>query len=104
MPSLAAEAARFVQHPRDKSGDLIAGKIAENLMVKRILYFVIPGTAVMWALFLTASVSMATQDYTKKEKKSCTYCHTSMGKKDLNDVGKCYAEHNHSLEGCEPAK
>ena len=71
-------------------------------MFKRILYFLIPTTAIMWALFLTANVSLATQEYTKKEKKSCTFCHTGAGKKELNDVGKCYVEHNHSLEGCEP--
>ena len=29
-------------------------------------------------------------------------CHTAMGKKDLNDVGKCYKGKNHTdLKSCE---
>jgi len=71
-------------------------------MFKRILYFLIPPALAMGVLIMTTNVSMATTAYTKKEGKSCTFCHTAAGKKDLNDVGKCYAEHNHSLEGCEP--
>ena len=63
-----------------------------------------PPALAMGVLLLTTNVSMATQEFTKKEGKGCTYCHTAAGKKDLNDVGKCYAEHNHSLEGCEPKK
>ena len=71
------------------------------LMFKRILYFLIPTTAIMWALFLTANVSLATPEDSKKEKKSCTFCQTTAGNKDLNGVGKCYAEQKHSPEGCE---
>jgi len=26
------------------------------------------------------------------------------GNKDLNETGKCYAEHDHSLATCEPKK
>jgi hypothetical protein len=66
------------------------------------MYFLIPPALAMGVLIMTTNVSMATSAYTKKEGKNCVYCHTAAGKKDLNDVGKCYAEHNHSLEGCEP--
>lgn len=47
---------------------------------------------VLGGLIVTTSVSFGKAEYTKKEKKACTYCHTANGKKDLNDVGKCYAE------------
>lgn len=49
------------------------------------------------------SLSFANPQYAKKESKACTYCHVKMGSKELNDVGKCYAKNNHSLEGCKPA-
>jgi hypothetical protein len=53
---------------------------------------------------MVTSSSFGKTEYTKKEKKACTYCHVAQGKKELNEVGKCYGEHNHSLEGCEAKK
>jgi len=53
---------------------------------------------------MVTSNSFGKTEYTKKEKKACTYCHTAQGKKELNDVGKCYGEHQHSLEGCDTKK
>lgn len=41
----------------------------------------------------------AKPEYSKKEAKACTFCHVKMGSKELNDAGKYYKEHNHSLEG-----
>ena len=39
-------------------------------------------------------------EYSKKEGGAkCVTCHTVMGKKDLNAVGKCYAEKK-DLKGC----
>ena len=61
---------------------------------------------VLKALCVTGGVSLlflpfvlATPEYTKKENKPCTYCHPAVGKPDLNDAGKYYKDHNHSLEG-----
>lgn len=45
------------------------------------------------------SLALAKPEYAKKEKKNCTFCHVKMGSKELNDTGKYYKEHNHSLEG-----
>ena len=45
-------------------------------------------------------LAKAKPEYAKKEGKPCTYCHVKAGSKDLNDIGKCYKEKNHSLEGC----
>ena len=72
-------------------------------MPKTFLKIAIPSLIVVGGLMVTSS-SYGKTEYTKKEKKACTYCHTAQGKKDLNEVGKCYAEHNHSLEGCETKK
>lgn len=54
-------------------------------------------------LILSAPLMFGKAEYSKTEKKTCTYCHVDIKKspKDLNDVGKCYAKNNHSLKGCE---
>ena len=72
-------------------------------MSKLFVKIALPSMIALSALMLT-SVTFGKTEYTKKEKKGCVYCHTAQGKKDLNEVGKCYAEHNHSLVGCEPKK
>ena len=69
-------------------------------MLKRLLTFGVPSAIIVGALMMAPSFSFGKTEYTKKEGKGCTYCHTAAGKKDLNDIGKCYAEHNHSLQGC----
>ncbi len=50
------------------------------------------------------TLANAKPEYAKKEGKPCTFCHVKMGSKDLNDAGKYYKEHNHSLEGYKPAE
>jgi hypothetical protein len=47
---------------------------------------------------LLAPLATATPEFTKKESKACIYCHTSVGKPDLNDAGKYYKMHR-TLEG-----
>ena len=42
--------------------------------------------------------AVGTPEYTKKENKQCVYCHTAVGKPDLNDAGKYYKAHR-TLEG-----
>ena len=71
-----------------------------NLLFKILL----AAAMILSGLALSTSVSFGKPEYTKKEGKACTVCHTATGKKDLNDVGKCYGEHGHSLEGCEAKK
>lgn len=69
----------------------------------RALRLVLPLAVLMTGLFVTTTTSFGKPEYAKKEKKSCVTCHVAAGKKDLNDVGKCYAK-KHVLEGCEAAK
>jgi len=54
-------------------------------------------TSIFCSCLLT--VATAKPEYAKKESKPCTFCHLKMGSKELNDAGKYYKEHNHSLEG-----
>jgi hypothetical protein len=57
------------------------------------------GVALMTAAFMAASsVSFATPEITKKEKKPCTTCHVTAKSKELNNVGKYYKEKK-TLEG-----
>jgi hypothetical protein len=51
------------------------------------------------AVFIAASLSMGTVAYSKKESKGCNYCHPPGKYKELNDAGKYYKDHNHSLQG-----
>ena len=71
-------------------------------MLLSILRISLPVSIIAGCLMFTSTTSLAKPDYTKKEKKGCTYCHTAANKKDLNDMGKCYAEHDHSLADCPP--
>jgi hypothetical protein len=43
--------------------------------------------------------SYATTAFAKTEGKACTFCHVTKGKPELNDAGKYYAAHDHSLKG-----
>ncbi len=65
----------------------------------KLIKFLFPAGIVVMGLGLN-TLTYGKAEYTKKEKKACTVCHTKMGKKDLNDIGKCYGEKK-SLETCE---
>jgi hypothetical protein len=62
------------------------------------------------ALGITAAVALlfvpfsaGTPEIAKKENKQCVYCHTAIGKPDLNDIGKYYKDHG-SLDGYREKK
>jgi len=64
----------------------------------------VPTTVLIAGFWIGARPSYAKPDYSKKEKKGCTYCHVGAGKKELNDAGKYYKDHDHSLDGYAAAK
>ncbi len=64
----------------------------------KALRLLVPAVAVLVGLLATSAISMATQEFSKKEKKPCLTCHVKAGKKDLNEVGKYYKQHK-SLDG-----
>ena len=71
-------------------------------MLFRFLKLGFPCAVLASGLIATSVRSSATPAYAKKENGAkCTVCHTAMGKKDLNDTGKCYKEHDHSLAACQ---
>ena len=50
-------------------------------------------------IIMIAPLAISTPEYSKKEQKQCTFCHTALGKPDLNEAGKYYKEHDYSLAG-----
>jgi hypothetical protein len=54
------------------------------------------GAGLLWAC---ATPTYAKPEYASKEGKACIFCHVTEGKADLNDAGKYYSTHDHSLEG-----
>jgi hypothetical protein len=65
--------------------------------VRRILYVVFAAAA----LLMVDALAVAKPEYTRRTSKDCGYCHQPPGY-NLNDAGKYYAYHNHSLKGYAP--
>ena len=68
----------------------------------RIFKIAVPLSILMGGLLLCTNLSFGKPEYTKKEKKGCAFCHVTATSKELNEAGKYYKEHNHSLEGYKP--
>jgi hypothetical protein len=61
--------------------------------------FAIPALVLFLGALVCSTLSYGKPEYTKKEKKGCTFCHVTAKSKELNDAGKYYKDHDHSLEG-----
>ena len=75
----------------------------------RALKLILPAAFLMAGFLVCTTSSYGTQDYAKKEKKSCTFCHGKIEAKDampnnLNDAGNYYKTHDHKLDGYVPKK
>jgi hypothetical protein len=66
------------------------------------LKFILPAVVLMGGLIVPATVSFGKPEFTRKEKKACSFCHSTKtpSVKDLNKVGECYKKAQ-SLQGCE---
>jgi hypothetical protein len=72
----------------------------------RMLKLAIPAGIAAVGFLLCTTVTYGKPEYMKKENlKSCTGCHSKMGmtkdSPNLNDLGKCYSENDHSLAKCK---
>jgi hypothetical protein len=70
----------------------------------RVLKLVVPSAILMVGFLVCTTASYGTQDYAKKEKKTCTFCHAKVAAKEemaknQTEAGKYYKDHNHSLDG-----
>ena len=71
----------------------------------KILKNVIPAAVLTSGLLWTGvTPSYAKPEYATKEGKACIFCHVTESGAELNDAGKYYAAHDHSLEGYTPPK
>jgi hypothetical protein len=57
----------------------------------------------LFILFIGAQPVSAKPEYTRRTSKDCAYCHQPPGY-NLNEAGKYYADHNHSLKGYKPTR
>ena len=67
----------------------------------RSLKLAVPAAILMAGFLVCSSAGYGKPEYSKAEKKGCTFCHVKTGDKALNDAGKYYQTHNHSFEGYE---
>jgi hypothetical protein len=69
------------------------------------LKLVLPAAIVLTGILLCTTATYGKPEYAKKEKKNCVFCHAKVEakkevmSKNLNDAGKYYAAHEHSLDG-----
>ena len=61
----------------------------------------IAALAAAGGLLLAAAPSGAKPEYTRRTSKDCAFCHQPPGY-NLNEAGKYYVDHNHSLKGYKP--
>jgi hypothetical protein len=60
------------------------------------------GAALLLATFFTGARSVSAKpEYTRKTSKDCAFCHQPPGY-NLNEAGKYYVDHSHSLKGYTP--
>jgi hypothetical protein len=65
----------------------------------RTMKIALPAFALLTGTLLFSTLSSAKPAYSAKEKKECLFCHVTKGKKELNEAGQYYKDHNHSLVG-----
>lgn len=71
----------------------------------RVLKLALPAAILATGILVCTTASYGTPDYAKKEKKSCTFCHTKISAdkavmaKNQTAAGTYYKDHNHSLDG-----
>jgi hypothetical protein len=73
----------------------------------KLFRFIIPAAIMCLGLTINVKPTQAKMEFTKKEKKPCTTCHSSAKptkeNEALNAVGKCYKEKK-ALAACNAAK
>jgi len=76
----------------------------------RTLKLILPAAVLLSGIVVNTSSMYGTQEYAKKEKKSCTFCHGKMVSdkaamaKNLNTTCTCYKDNAHSLAKCDVQK
>jgi len=69
----------------------------------RLWKLLIFGVFVMGSIVSIRSLNFSKPVDAKKTGKSCVYCHTKVGSKELTEAGKYYKD-NGTLDGYKPSK
>lgn len=72
-------------------------------VMRSIMRFLAPASIVAAGAMFIGLPSSASPDLAKKERRDCTYCHTTKTSRELNEAGKYYKKHK-TLEGYEQGK
>jgi len=95
---LKAELRHYYKLPGDRTeGGQERSEVNSRRRTFMRLFKVLIAISISCGFLLT--LATAKPEYAKKEGKPCTFCHVKLGSKELNDAGKYYKDHNHSLEG-----
>jgi len=71
--------------------------------MRRYRAFIVAAGLVLAASVFDAKVSVAKPEYSRRTKKECGYCHPK-DSWDVNEAGKYFRDHQHSLEGFKPSE
>jgi hypothetical protein len=72
----------------------------------RVLKLAIPACFLAAGFAITTSTVFGVPEYSRIEKKSCTFCHAKVSSdrsemaRNLNAAGTCYKNNDHSLAKC----
>jgi hypothetical protein len=71
--------------------------------MRRFVAFVMLSGLACSAVLFDPAVSSAKPEYSRRTKKDCGYCHPK-DSYDINEAGRYFRDHNHSLEGFKPSE
>jgi hypothetical protein len=63
----------------------------------------VASAVILLELIANTTPGLAKPEYTRRTRKDCPYCHVPPGY-SLNDAGRYYRDHKHSLDGFAPVK
>jgi hypothetical protein len=69
----------------------------------RYFALIVPAGLVLAAILLAPTVSVAKPEYSRRTKKECGFCHPK-DSWDINEAGKYFRDHQHSLDGYKPSE
>jgi hypothetical protein len=69
----------------------------------RYFALIVPAGLVLAAILLAPAVTVAKPEYSRRTKKECGFCHPK-DSWDINEAGKYFRDHQHSLEGYKPSE
>ena len=69
----------------------------------RYVALIAPAGLVLAVVLFDPSLSVAKPEYSRRTKKECTFCHPP-NSWDINEAGRYFRDHQHSLEGFKPSE